>query len=230
MNHISLTGSWRWKVLRQDLSFLGRKQRARVRGGGRSGAVLNHASELWVCRWRGPVLQSRSSGRRWEGALATLPKLHLPVSSRCQNYLSRKPERDSSCLSLLPANWRAENMWSYRVWRLLLSESSVGCRVFIPCGRFSPALRRGERGPMSPRPVCVLGRRSSCLLRRAGGGRGATPSSPVFAGLCRPSCRGSPREGRGQRRGPPSSSRSTPLKVWGARLTPGPQEPRQASL
>lgn len=33
-------------------------------------------------------------------------------------------------------------MWSRRVWRLLLSDSSGDSRVVIPCGRFSLALRR----------------------------------------------------------------------------------------
>ncbi|XP_066225791.1 coiled-coil domain-containing protein 90B, mitochondrial isoform X2 [Saccopteryx leptura] len=33
-------------------------------------------------------------------------------------------------------------MWSRSVWRLLRSESSGGCQVLAPRGRFSPALRR----------------------------------------------------------------------------------------
>lgn len=40
-------------------------------------------------------------------------------------------------------------MWGRRVWRLLCSESLVGRRVSTPRGRFSPALRRGEEGPVS---------------------------------------------------------------------------------
>lgn len=87
-------------------------------------------------------MQNRSSSRHWEGVLATLQKLHFPASSRCQNYFSRKPERDSSRFSLLPADRKTEDMWRRSVWRLLLSESCEDCRVLIPCGRFSPALRR----------------------------------------------------------------------------------------
>lgn len=87
-------------------------------------------------------MQNRSSTRPWESVLATIQKLHFPASARCQNYLSRKPERDSSSLSLPPADRKTEDMWSRRAWRLLLSESSGDCRLLMPCGRFSPALRR----------------------------------------------------------------------------------------
>lgn len=135
-----------------------------------------------------------TSSRPWEGVLATIQKLHFPASARCQNYLSRKPERDSSSLALPPAHRKTEAMWSRGAWRLLLSESSGDCRLLMPCGRFSPALRRGEKGPVSPMPEYALGRRCSCPLERAGV-KGATPSSPACAWLWRPCCRVSPRKG-----------------------------------
>ncbi|XP_054432330.1 coiled-coil domain-containing protein 90B, mitochondrial [Pteronotus mesoamericanus] len=69
-------------------------------------------------------------------------KLHFPASSRRQNYLARKPERDSFSFWLPPSNPETEDMWSRSVWRLLLSESSGGRQVSTPRERFSRALRR----------------------------------------------------------------------------------------
>ncbi|XP_028371460.2 coiled-coil domain-containing protein 90B, mitochondrial isoform X2 [Phyllostomus discolor] len=73
---------------------------------------------------------------------ATVQKLHFPASSLPQNYLARKPERDSFRLSFPLSKRDAEDMWSRSVWRLLLPESSGGRQVSTPRGRFSRALRR----------------------------------------------------------------------------------------
>lgn len=53
------------------------------------------------------------------------------------------------------SNLDAEDMWSRSVWRLLQSESCGGRQVSTPCGRFSRALRRGEKRRVSPMSECI---------------------------------------------------------------------------
>lgn len=94
---------------------------------------------------------SRCASRRWVGLLR-----------QAENYISQHPRgaRTTVPESLsvnhpafrflpLTADRETRDMWGRSAWRLLRSESLGGRRVSAPRWRFSPALRRGEEGPVS---------------------------------------------------------------------------------
>lgn len=174
--------------------------------------------------WREPAPRDvRVTGR----------KLHFPASSRYKNYLTQKPERDLSSLSPSPASWKAEDMWGRWLGRLLRSEGSGACRVSTPRGRFSPALRRGEKRHRIT-DACVLCRKTVPVVRACLGEREArVPRLPARPGSWRPCFRASP---RGIEAGGSRTEKRTAFLLDGlaseglaSRLAP-PLEPRQASF
>ncbi|KAJ8798359.1 hypothetical protein J1605_001484 [Eschrichtius robustus] len=159
--------------------------------------------------------------------------LHFPASSRYRNYLTQKPERDSSSFSPFPASWKAEDMWGRWFGRLLRSEGSGGRWVSAPRGRFSPALRRGEKRHRITY-ACVLCRKTVPVVRACSGEREArVPRLPAHSGSWRPCSRASP---RGIEAGGSRTEKRTAFLFGGlaseglaSRLAP-PLEPRQASF
>lgn len=186
----------------------------------------------------GPSVKRPSfAGQRCEpaprDARVTGRKLHFPASSRYQNYLTQKPERYLSSLSPYPASWKAEDMWSRWFGRLLRSEGCGARRVSTPRGRFSPALRRGEKRHRIT-DACVLCRKTVPVVRACSGESEArVPRLPAHSGSWRPCFRASP---RGIEAGGSRTEKRTAFLFGGlssaglaSRLAP-PLEPRQASF
>ena len=152
---------------------------------------------------------------------ATGQKLHFPASSRRQNYLARKPERDSFSLSLPPT-------WTQRICGVVVFGGSCNLKA-VGGVRFQPpaGVSRGHCGEVRKgachRCLSAFQRQCSRL-----GGEGATPSCPTHSWPWRPCCRCSPGAGRGKDREDSSLSESEPLTAWGS-CRAIPLEPRLSS-
>ena len=96
-------------------------------------------------------------------------------------------------------------MWGRWVRLLLRSEGGGGRRVSSPCGRFSPALRRGEKRHRVARCVCALWGGSAggwCRLgreEREGAAASLQPASRPGDPAAEPRPEGLRREARGPR-------------------------------
>ena len=186
-------------------------------GGERSRAAVNHAGELRVSLWRGPNFARLRAMRACAGKPcgdATGRKLHFPASSWRQNYVARKPERDSPrLLTRLPPAGKPMKCGAagFGCSGVLKAAGAAGFRA--PVGVFRRPCGEVRKGTVSP-DACVL---CGEVVPVAGAGLGERnarvpppPSSPprglaTLLPSLAPRGWGGRREGREREREPPKA-------------------------